>query len=391
VFQGATQINGDRAVNLAFQGRERGGALICELTSRHGNIFWVDETSIIQSSFHPNRSLKRPLLPGEPYVPLLPRPSDSAAESRFAPGPDIEDQVAAHYDHKEIALRQAEVVARTGRLARKGLKHLDRLIKKLDQDRERAAEGQRFMDLGHLLKANLSRARKGQTSLAVDGFDGCRTTIPLDPRRSPVANMEQLFSRAKRLKKAVPLVGERQTEIREKRSRTAKLRDEIDTAAPERLVEIEAVLRQQFKRFAAQADSRKNRDQARLPYREYIISGGRPARVGRSARDNDELTLRHAKPDDLWLHVRGQKGSHVVVPLGRGEDPTPALLIDAAHLAAHFSAAKSASDVEVIYTRRRYVQKPKGAPPGSVRLLKEKNLGLRLEPERLSALLAANR
>ncbi len=247
------------------------------------------------------------------------------------------------------------------------------------------------MDLGHLLKANLSTARKGQTDLEVDGFDGRRTTIPLDPSLSPVANMERYFSRAKRLKKAVPIVGNRQKEIEAKRSHTVDLINEIEAATPDRLGQIQADLERLFKRFVTRSNARENRDQARLPYREYVISGGRPARVGRSARDNDTLTLRHAKPDDLWLHVRGQKGSHVVVPLGRGEDPTPELLIDAAHLAAHFSAAKSAPDVEVIYTRRRYVQKPKGASPGSVRLLKEKSLALRVEPGRLAGILQPSR
>ena len=104
-------------------------------------------------------------------------------------------------------------------------------------------------------------------------------------------------------------------------------------------------------------------------------------------RTADLLTLRHTKPDDLWLHVRNAPGSHVTVPMGRKEDPHPALLVDAAHLAAHFSTLKGSADVEVIYTRRRYVQKQKGAAPGSVRLLREKCIVLRAEPDRIDRLL----
>jgi predicted ribosome quality control (RQC) complex YloA/Tae2 family protein len=73
--------------------------------------------------------------------------------------------------------------------------------------------------------------------------------------------------------------------------------------------------------------------------------------------------------------------------MGRNEDPLPDLLVDAAHLAAHFSTLKGDSDVEVIYTRRRYVQKPRGAAHGSVRLLREKTINLRVEPSRLEKIL----
>ena len=76
--------------------------------------------------------------------------------------------------------------------------------------------------------------------------------------------------------------------------------------------------------------------------------------------------------------------------MGRGEDPTSEILIDAAHLAVRFSDARDDDDVEVTYTRRKYVQKPRGAPPGSVRLLKEKTLYLKVDPERLMKLLGRN-
>jgi predicted ribosome quality control (RQC) complex YloA/Tae2 family protein len=73
--------------------------------------------------------------------------------------------------------------------------------------------------------------------------------------------------------------------------------------------------------------------------------------------------------------------------MGRLEEPSADILVDAAHLAMHFSEARGQTGVEIIYTRRRYVAKPRGAAPGSVRILKEKTLLLELEPERLARLL----
>ena len=93
-----------------------------------------------------------------------------------------------------------------------------------------------------------------------------------------------------------------------------------------------------------------------------------------------------ARGNDLWLHVRGAQGSHVVVP-GAGEAPDSRTLADAALLAAHFSSARGSDGVEVAWTRCKYVRKPKGARPGSVLVTQEKALRVRLEEDRLRSLL----
>src|SRR5207237_5880232 len=124
---------------------------------------------------------------------------------------------------------------------------------------------------------------------------------------------------------------------------------------------------------------------ARLPYRTFRSASGARILVGRSARDNDELTLRVARGNDVWLHARGVQGSHVVVP-GAGDAPDARVLGDAALLAAHFSSARGASGVEVSWTRVKYVRK--AAAPGAVTYSQEKTLRVQLDDTRLRALLA---
>ncbi|WP_369461525.1 NFACT RNA binding domain-containing protein [Thermoclostridium stercorarium] len=86
--------------------------------------------------------------------------------------------------------------------------------------------------------------------------------------------------------------------------------------------------------------------------------------VGRNNVQNDELTLKFAKPDDLWLHAKNIPGSHVIV---RVPDPIPEkTLFEAASLAAWFSKARNSSKVQIDYTRAKYVRKPSGAKPGMV-------------------------
>jgi predicted ribosome quality control (RQC) complex YloA/Tae2 family protein len=109
--------------------------------------------------------------------------------------------------------------------------------------------------------------------------------------------------------------------------------------------------------------------------------------VGKGAAENDQLTVRTARGNDLWLHVRGIAGAHVVLWLEKGRAPDQESLIDAAHLAAWFGGARGEPVVDVVYTRAKFVRKPKGSAPGVVTYSQEKTIALRIEPERIDRLL----
>lgn len=136
---------------------------------------------------------------------------------------------------------------------------------------------------------------------------------------------------------------------------------------------------------------RREKVAPRLPYRRFLGAGDRPILVGRGALANDELTLRHARPWDLWLHAKGRRGAHVVISLEKRETCPPDLLVDAAMLAAHFSEAAGDAIVDVSYTPRRHVHKRKGDPPGAVRPSREKVIAVRMDPDRVRSLVAAER
>jgi predicted ribosome quality control (RQC) complex YloA/Tae2 family protein len=96
--------------------------------------------------------------------------------------------------------------------------------------------------------------------------------------------------------------------------------------------------------------------------------------VGRTANDNDHLTFKIARPNDLWLHAGDYGGSHVVVRNATRKEVPQRTLIEAAQLAAYFSQAKKNPKADVHYTERKFVSKIKGAKPGLVRLQRFKNL-----------------
>jgi predicted ribosome quality control (RQC) complex YloA/Tae2 family protein len=110
------------------------------------------------------------------------------------------------------------------------------------------------------------------------------------------------------------------------------------------------------------------------PYRTLDIDGWEVL-VGRSAEDNDHLSLKVARGRDLWLHVGGgTPGSHVVVRNETGGEPPPEVIEKAAQLAAWYSKARGAPRVEVHYCRASNVSKEKGAPAGQVRIKDHKRI-----------------
>ncbi len=102
--------------------------------------------------------------------------------------------------------------------------------------------------------------------------------------------------------------------------------------------------------------------------RRYRSSDGYEILVGRAARDNDELTFRTARPYDLWLHAADYPGSHVVVRNPTRKEIPHRTIIEAAELAANFSQASANAKVDVHYTQRKFLSKPKNSAPGLVRM-----------------------
>ncbi|MBK6808139.1 MAG: DUF814 domain-containing protein [Sandaracinaceae bacterium] len=229
--------------------------------------------------------------------------------------------------------------------------------------------------------------------------------IPLERGERPADRAARLYHQARRLERGVKVAEERWLLAEAQLGQVRELA--AGCAAATTLAELDAIAKTALglgirevddtaPSAVGRASPAKRRptnkaDQERNPFRRFVSSSGHPIWVGRSARENDALTLHHAKPYHVWLHVEGRAGSHVIIPLIRGAELPSDLLIDAAHLAAHFSDARDESLVEVIYAERRHVVKPRGYPAGAVRVDRRKTLALRQEPARRDALLAGER
>ena len=292
-------------------------------------------------------------------------------------------EALAKEEEAGVLARRKEVVARL----RSRVQKLRRTLAAVEEDAARAGRAASERGRAELLLPLASRLPRGAKEARVPDWSRtdaegrpAETVVALDPALSPAENAERWLRRAKRYQAAGERIAARRTEVAADLSRAEALLARAEAAkdaAELAALELEA---------PARPAPRKGAGTPRLPYRKFTSLSGAPILVGRSARDNDALTLRVARGNDLWLHARAVQGAHVVVP-GAGESPDARTLADAALLAAHFSSARGNDGVEVAWTRCKYVRKPKGARPGSVTVTREKVLRVRLEEERLLAIL----
>jgi len=391
-------VPGDRVVSLAFETPRGPLRLVAELTGRHGNLFLVDGAGTVRGSAARNLSQRRDLVPGRPYQAPAPGPG-GPERSRFAPDPadapfPLSAAVERHYAVLEERRALEEARRRLREPLRAALARAGRALEKLADEAARVPAAEADRRVADLLKPNLHRVKRGDREIAVTEWteEGPREVkLVLDPALSPQANMERHYRRYRRIVESAARVAARDAEVRGRLSALKALAAEVETSATDALPRLEREARRlgAGPRAAPRPRPRRGEEPERLPYRTFRSVPGAAILVGKGAAENDALTRSVARGNDVWLHARGVPGAHVVVRMGKAPGPDQETLLDAAHLAAHFSDARGAPQVDVAWTRARYVRKPKGAPPGAVSYHQEKVLALRIEPARLERLLAA--
>ncbi len=398
--------------------------LIAELTGRNGNLILVDESGVILGAHREVRSDRnrfrevRPGLayqPPPPYDKADPRTLDRNAMEALLDGqslrrwkakvdglgPTLTETVArlagvsreeeltgasldaaldalehvvrdAHGAEREAwgrpdlaTLRAEEVRAAHRKRVQVHLESQRTLLEKQERDAERARQAAQDADRlraeGDLLLAYAHGVPANAATVTLPGFEGEDVTLQLDPRKSPAANAEARYDQARR------------REARAARADAQAARRAEERASIERDLAALDTMSDQELETRAKALEEAKRAPARGPGLRYPAPHGFTVVVGRNARENDAVTFKVARSRDVWLHVQGWTGSHVVILTEGREVPFDTVLF-AAQLAAGHSKASGGDNVPVDYTLRKHVWKVKGAPAGAVHFTQQKTV-----------------
>lgn len=274
---------------------------------------------------------------------------------------------------------------RYARLVRRRITRLRRRREKISEDLTKARGWEDLRRKGELLRVHRDAISRGLSQVSLPDYyagPGRSLTIPLDPALSPEANAERYFKQARKVKRGLPIIERRLAETEaELKVWGAALEKIIQVRTSESLDRVVVAHRlAQLEPSPPTPRQRRDGTAAREP-RRFLSTDGREILVGRSSAGNVHLTFRLARPHDLWLHVEGYGGSHVVVRNPKGQTVPPRTLREAAHLAAFFSKARNAGKVPVHYTTVRFVRRAKGRKPGTVLITQEKSVSVTPNPQ----------
>jgi predicted ribosome quality control (RQC) complex YloA/Tae2 family protein len=370
-----TKESDERVVRLSFSVEDELGdsetrELIAQLTGRSANLFLLDLSGRITYALRSPRGEGQQ--PGEPYRSPALQAKQLSEEPRLTKGGFPTVSAAADEHYSQLAAQEEFDRAAATLLAnlRRETSKREKLKANLKKDLVAHGNSEEHKRFGDLLLANIANAEREGNKVRLKDYyaDGVPTIeVELDENISLQDAAGKAFSRYSKSKRAVEGIGTRLiqldqelAEFEEKRLYLEKVIADRDQAAFAELGE----------RKAQPTPGRKKQkaSSAISGMRRYRSSDGYEVIVGRSARDNDQLTFRVARPNDLWLHAGDYPGSHVVIRNSSRNEIPHRTIIEAAQLAAKFSQASKDSRVTIHYTQRKFLTKPKGGAAGLVRM-----------------------
>ncbi len=235
-----------------------------------------------------------------------------------------------------------------------------RSVARMKTEQSQPSRADEYERIGHILMASPPLPAGASRVELQDVFHpGTTVTVSLDPALNSLQNAERYYSKAR---KARTSRAHLDTLIKQAEEKVVSLQTEL--AALERA--------KTYKDLKAFQKGRTKPGSPGQPFRRYVLASSYELWVGRNAKESEMLTLRHARPFDLWLHARGVSGAHAVLRLPkRDAQPSSYLIEQAAAIAAWHSKARTSSIAPVIVTPRKYVRKVRGTPLGEVTVSRE--------------------
>lgn len=275
------------------------------------------------------------------------------------------------YFDKEVREKFESTKSNTLRSLLGKTKKLSDKLKNIDSKIKECSKIETYKLYGELITSNLYRIPNyNQENITLENYydNNNPISIPLDSTISPSANAKKFFKKYRKLQNTVSIIEKQKEAIKLELDYLDSIVYEINNCA--NLYELEAIIAEISEDYGIsnvkkdESTKKTKKPVANMPT-EYKIDGY-TILVGKNNKQNDNLTCKIAKKNDLWFHTKDIHGSHVVLRLDKNKKATDSIIYKCATIAAYYSKAKLSQNVPVDYAFIKYVRKPNGAKPGMV-------------------------
>ena len=267
-------------------------------------------------------------------------------------------------DRKDAMRQKSQTVRKT---VTNLCQRLQRKMANQEKELEATYDRERLRQLGDILTANLHKIQKGQTKVVVEDFydeNMASIEVALSPLLSPQQNAAKFYKDYTRMKNAEKELKNQLELGKQELFYLKSVLEELSRAETE--AELEEIRRELQDGGYIRADSGKKRmKQGKVPPMRFESTDGYPIYVGRNNRQNEELTFKAARKDDIWLHATKVHGSHVIISCG-GTKPPDDTITQAAQLAAFYSEHTGGQNLPVDVTDVKQVKKIPNGKSGMV-------------------------
>ena len=310
-------------------------------------------------------------------------------ETSFSPVPftnqvgepftNLSDLLDTYYKDKAERDRVKQQASELIRRVENELQKNRHKLKKQEKELLATDNAEEFRQKGELLTTFLHQVPNDQDQVILDNYyTNQPITIALDKALTPNQNAQRYFKRYQKLKEAVKYL----TDLIEETKATILYLESVETVLNQAGLEEIAEIREELIQTGFIRRRQREKIQKRKKPEQYLASDGKTIiYVGRNNLQNEELTFKMARKEELWFHAKDIPGSHVVI--SGNLDPSDEVKTDAAELAAYFSQGRLSNLVQVDMIEVKKLNKPTGGKPGFVTYTGQKTLRVTPDPEKI--------
>lgn len=313
-------------------------------------------------------------------------------ETSFSPVPfanqvgepfaNLSDLLDTYYKDKAERDRVKQQASELIRRVENELQKNRHKLKKQEKELLATDNAEEFRQKGELLTTFLHQVPNDQDQVILDNYyTNQPIMIALDKALTPNQNAQRYFKRYQKLKEAVKYL----TDLIEETKATILYLESVETVLNQAGLEEIAEIREEWIQTGFIRRRQREKIQKRKKLEQYLASDGKTIiYVGRNNLQNEELTFKMARKEELWFHAKDIPGSHVVI--SGNLDPSDAVKTDAAELAAYFSQGRLSNLVQVDMIEVKKLNKPTGGKPGFVTYTGQKTLRVTPDSKKIASM-----